>query len=44
MRLNKHIKTFAKKLGLEANISIQWARHSYATNLLLAEIPKKAIQ
>ena len=43
MRLDKHIKAFAKELGLGVKLSFQWARHSYATNLLLAGIPKKAI-
>ena len=42
--LDKQIKKLAKVLDLPEKLSYQWARHSYATNLLRAGVNKKAIQ
>lgn len=44
-RLDKHIKGFAKELGIGVKLSYQWARHSFATNLYLQEgVSMKSIQ
>ena len=44
-RLDKHIKGMAKELGIEVKLSYQWARHSFATNMKLANnVSDRAIQ
>ena len=41
--IDKQLKKLAKILDLPEKLSYQWARHSYATNLLIAGVNKKAI-
>ena len=44
-RLDKHIKSMAKELGIEVKLSFQWARHSFATNMKLApNVSDRAVQ